>query len=356
MVSNILILNEDLIKIILQATPVGLCVTDRNGVFVTVNKAYADLYGYSSEEMIGKSFLMVVREQDREHLQKLHDEFIAGKQELDAEWTVQGKGGRIIQIRATARLFQNRAGHSFKVTMVQDITQRKMLERRKNIAESILFKEIAQSLESLKSRVHTTDWSPFKKSEVKIDYEKEFKEILDILEVKLTYLKDFSEIMSGNFITRKIEFDLESVFRKLELQFRQLAQTNDVDLVFTQKDSTVKTSVAYRLTSDPFILRNILENLIKNAIEASPPGARVESIARKTLNSFLIEVINEGEIPEAAKSRFFQPYNTTKSFGTGLGVYSAKLMSEVLGGNLKMNSISGKTVLSLHLPINILLA
>lgn len=355
MVSNTLILNEDLIKIILQATPVGICVTDEQGFFVTVNNAYAQIYGYSPEEMIGRSFLMVVRDQDQEKLQRLHDDFIAGKQELDAEWTVRGKAGKIIDIRASARLFRNSGGQRFKVTMVQDISQKKMLERRKNIAERILFKEIAASLEVLKKNIDSADWSLFQNIDCKIDYEKEYKEVLANLDNKLTYLKDFSEIMSGNFITRKIKFQLDDIFTRLELHFRQLAQTNRVNLVFSQKSISGKEDVSYVIQSDPFIVRNILENLIKNAIEASPPASQVHVIARKTLNSFLIEVINPGEVPAAAKSRFFQPYNTTKSFGTGLGVYSSRLMSEVLGGSLKLSTNQEITTLSLNLPINVVL-
>lgn len=351
--NNLIALDEGLIQILLQATPVGLCITDENGTFVAVNKAYADIYGYEPEEMLHRSFLMVVQERDREVLQRLHDEFIRGKEELDAFWTVVGKGGRLIEIQAQARRFVNSAGKVFKVTMVQDITQKRMLERRKNIAERMLFKEIALRLRSLREKVDSFDWASIRQRGSKIDYETEMKDVFETFEARLSGLKTLSEIIGGQFVPQKETVRLRDLWGRLQLTFQHLAANRQVGMRLVQECLVNRSVEDFTLRTDPALLKNILENLLKNALEASPPGTEVVLSARRTLNSFVIEITNDGEIPESVLPKFFQPYNTTKSTGSGLGAFSARMMVEALGGVIKAVSGNGVTTISIGFPVNV---
>jgi len=346
-------LDEKIIQLILEAAPVGLCVTDETGTFVAVNKAYTEIYGYEPEEMIGKSFLLVVKENDQDRLKKLHDNFIKGLDELDAFWTVLRKDGKQINIKASARRFKNKEGKFFKLTMVQDITQLKLLERRKQITDKILFKEIVQSLQGLKQTIANFDWSIILQKSP-IDYPKEIQDVFASFETRLNNLKDITEIMTGQFVPRLSEFFLSDLFEKSLFKFYPMVQKNRLRLDFLQKDETLGETCNFKLRSDFDLLRATLENLVKNAVEASPPDAVVRVHAKKIKNRFLIEVGNMGEIPDEIKNKFFQPYNTTKSYGTGLGAYSAKIMVEVLGGTINMTSQDGQTTLLISFPIDIL--
>src|SRR5439155_87015 len=84
---------------------------------------------------------------------------------------------------------------------------------------------------------------------------------------------------------------------------------------------------------------SMFANLVKNAIEASPPGSVVGISLKRENGSIVAEVHNPGEVPEAMRGRFFQKYATTgKSAGLGLGTYSARLMARVQEGELSLET------------------
>lgn len=122
----------DNVERVIQAAPIGICVTDAQGRFERVNPAYCEFYGYREEELIGQPFTTVVPEANRPILQDLHDRFIAGEddEELAQEWEVQGKDGRPRNILARAARIIEADGAVKKVTFVVDITERKAMERR----------------------------------------------------------------------------------------------------------------------------------------------------------------------------------------------------------------------------------
>ncbi|KPQ00978.1 MAG: chemotaxis signal relay system bifunctional protein-glutamate methylesterase / methyltransferase Che [Bacteroidetes bacterium HLUCCA01] len=126
---------ERLLHSIFDTTSAGICITDEMGRYVDVNAKYCDIYGYSRDELIGQSFTTVVPPEYHDTLQELHDRFIAGEKELDAEWVVERKGGRRIDVFATARLLEYEDGSRFKITSVHDITESKKYEHIANVTQ-----------------------------------------------------------------------------------------------------------------------------------------------------------------------------------------------------------------------------
>ncbi|MDR9438112.1 MAG: sensor domain-containing diguanylate cyclase [Halomonas sp.] len=117
---------------VIQAAPIGICVTDAEGRFEMVNPAYCEFYGYREEELLGQPFTLVVPEANRPLLDELHARFIAGDSDLETtqEWEVQGRDGEPMNILAKAARILDGQGHVKKVTFVLDITDRKRLEER----------------------------------------------------------------------------------------------------------------------------------------------------------------------------------------------------------------------------------
>jgi PAS domain S-box-containing protein len=106
----------------------AICVTDAHGHYVEVNKAYCELYGYMREELIGKSFTMVLPENMRELGQQIHDAFIAGAPEMPAEWKVMRRDGTLLDVYVVPTLMIRKDGTRCKVTAVTDITEYKKLK------------------------------------------------------------------------------------------------------------------------------------------------------------------------------------------------------------------------------------
>lgn len=116
---------EKLLHSVFDSSTTGICITDKDGTFVDVNKEYCRIYGYNKEELVGKSFTSVVTPENRNLMQTIHDEFIQIGKEMPAEWTVQRKDGSLINIYASASLFEYPDGSRYKVTSVRDITENK---------------------------------------------------------------------------------------------------------------------------------------------------------------------------------------------------------------------------------------
>lgn len=114
-----------LIDSVFDATSTGICVTDEKGCFIKVNQGYCLIYGYTAEELIGQHFTLMVLPEQKAAASAMHDDFIAGAEEIPGEWQVQRKDGQIIDIFASARLLINPDGSRYKVTTVRDISESK---------------------------------------------------------------------------------------------------------------------------------------------------------------------------------------------------------------------------------------
>jgi signal transduction histidine kinase len=99
---------------------------------------------------------------------------------------------------------------------------------------------------------------------------------------------------------------------------------------------------------DPYLLRQVLLNLVTNAIQAGGEGGKVEIILGGGPEEAVIEVADDGPgIPAENLERIFEPFFTTKPVetGTGLGLSVSRSIVEELGGRLEVESAPGKGAL-----------
>jgi signal transduction histidine kinase len=99
-------------------------------------------------------------------------------------------------------------------------------------------------------------------------------------------------------------------------------------------------------------VRRAVVNLVRNAVEASPPGAEVLLAAAERDPDAVIEVQDRGPgLGADARARLFRPFFTTKDHGTGLGLALAKKVADAHGGALAVEDRDGGgTVARLALP------
>ena len=111
-----------------------------------------------------------------------------------------------------------------------------------------------------------------------------------------------------------------------------------------------------RLECDPEQLKQVLFNLVMNAMQATPPGGTVMLAAREDANQVTIDVQDQGcGISSDCLDRIFDPFFTTKEGGTGLGLSTAHQIVSQHGGTLAVarNSPGGVTMrVSLPQPPN----
>jgi two-component system sensor histidine kinase HydH len=127
---------------------------------------------------------------------------------------------------------------------------------------------------------------------------------------------EMKTINVGEFISQTIEFARRH--RKLKLC--------DVRM------KKVGTSI---LSVNPFLFEQMLINLMLNAADATEQQGIIELNVENREDQIAIEVHDNGPgISEENKERIFQPFHTTKTDGTGLGLTTVQLCAELHNGSI----------------------
>jgi two-component system, NtrC family, sensor histidine kinase HydH len=104
---------------------------------------------------------------------------------------------------------------------------------------------------------------------------------------------------------------------------------------------------------DPERIQQTMINLLRNALEASPPGSMVEVRAASSHGSLVITVRDFGPgIPAGQEEKIFTPFHTTRLRGTGLGLAVSRRIIELHGGKISaQNHPAGGAVFTVSLPL-----
>lgn len=170
---------------------------------------------------------------------------------------------------------------------------------------------------------------------------------------------DVTRLDAGAMALEKTGFDLTALVRGVTRSFEETASSRRLTL----KVDTDAVAHA-NLIGDPGRIRQILVNLVANAVKFTDAGSvvvRAETGPKRQGRIALrISVTDTGPgIPVAAQQRLFQPFSrlepagATSKPGTGLGLAISKQLVEVMGGTLHVNSVPrrGSTfTFALHLP------
>jgi signal transduction histidine kinase len=97
-----------------------------------------------------------------------------------------------------------------------------------------------------------------------------------------------------------------------------------------------------RAWADRTLLARAMTNLLENAIQAMPAGGRVRVSARSEADAVVLEIADTGVGMDAESlSRAFEPFFSTKTAGSGLGLANAKRNIELSGGSIAIASTPG---------------
>ncbi|OGI02703.1 MAG: hypothetical protein A2Y25_11170 [Candidatus Melainabacteria bacterium GWF2_37_15] len=150
------------------------------------------------------------------------------------------------------------------------------------------------------------------------------------LEQILTELLDFSKPV----VLEKTEGNLECTVSEVINLIKPGYDEKNIELTF--KNSLNK---GISLNFDKTKINQVLFNLLKNALEASKPGDKVEVSLEKKHNSIFIKISDQGSgIPAENREKIFKPYFTTKKQGTGIGLAEAKKIVEAHQGSLYIDT------------------
>lgn len=157
--------------------------------------------------------------------------------------------------------------------------------------------------------------------------------LLDMINMSAELYK----IEKNQFVLTEANVPLVDIIRKISTHaLKSFAHKNvRIELI---KSSTKDTAAEAIAKGDATLCYCILQNLLKNACEASPNDSLVKIII-KTTPALTVSIENQGVVPVNIRERFFEKFTTANKIGgTGLGTYSAKLMTEAQGGTIDMTT------------------
>jgi two-component system NtrC family sensor kinase len=144
-----------------------------------------------------------------------------------------------------------------------------------------------------------------------------------------------------------IDFDIQVLIAELlelmrrELHFKRIRVNREAD------------AATATVCSDPEDLRQVLQNLISNAVAASPEGGTIEIRTERTENRLCVTVVDNGPgVPERDLAKIFEPLYTTKPDGLGLGLTISRTILDRLGGTLTVKNEPGQgAAFTVELPL-----
>ncbi|MCC7303327.1 MAG: PAS domain S-box protein [Bacteroidia bacterium] len=405
--------DKELLDALFENATEGIIVTDRDGKIVLANpKAIvmfgdSDLTGKTVEEMIPLKHRKAHLGHREGYVKDPHSRVMGKGMDLMAV----DKNGKEFPVEISLSHFKTSDGE-YIMSFIIDISDRKRSERDlvvaleqlrttsdalaqlnrkleskvherteelahaiRNLAESK--REVLKALErekqlnELKSRFVTMASHEFRTplgtilSSVSLiaryekveDSEKRSKHVLRIKSA----VQNLTEILNDFLSLDKLEegavratlsnFDLKSFLEEVIDEIRIIAKKGQtIRAEFHQTDCVIR--------SDRQILKNVMNNLVSNAIKYSPEDTEVLIKTSPDHGKCVyISVTDKGiGIPEEDQpyvfDRFFRAGNSTNIQGTGLGLNIVKKYTEVLGGDVSFNSRAGEgTTFTLNIPI-----
>ncbi|WP_353572283.1 PAS domain S-box protein [Candidatus Albibeggiatoa sp. nov. BB20] len=120
--------NETLLSAIFTQIGVGVSVTDEQGIYIQLNPAYCQLFGYQQHELIGQPFTHILPPEHRRHAMRLYHVFSNGKFRQYTEWKIKHRNGHYIDIELRIRSLGEIDGRPLQLSLITDITERKQAE------------------------------------------------------------------------------------------------------------------------------------------------------------------------------------------------------------------------------------
>ena len=229
----------------------------------------------------------------------------------------------------------------FTAVTIQDIRH----EKRLAMLEQVFFHDILNTTSGLLGTLQL-----IKNHKDKIDEED--------LKKRATYLtKKLIEEIQSQRILHAAENNTLIVSPKT---FKSLDFLTKIVELYVNNDIAKKKSIKIdsnindiEITTDRTILRRIISNMVKNAIEATPEGGKITIGCELVNRKVQFWVHNPGFIPQDIQMQIFQRSFSTKSPHRGLGTYSMKLLSTFLGGsvNFSTSEEDGTTFRAIY-PLN----
>jgi two-component system, sensor histidine kinase and response regulator len=367
----------------------GMRLSDADGRILLVNDAYCELVELTREELLGKPISVLYREEEHDRVLNTYCRNFSArtiKAYFESEHSLWNN--RSAWFSVSNALIEGAGQPPILLSIFRDITERKIAEAELARRASDLFiakskaEEQARMLEIQAVELRQAKEEALQASRFKSEFvanmsheirtpmngvigmtgmlldthlsseQREYAEIIrtsgDALLSIINDILDFSKIEAGKMSLECVDFDLRTTVEEAVDLLAPKAHEKGIEL-----SCAVYQDVPVAVNGDPGRLRQVLVNLVNNAVKFTEAG---EVSVRVTLDDdaaeyvlLRFEVADTGiGISAEARARLFQPFSqadgsTTRKYGgTGLGLRISKQLVELMDGVIDVTSEEGK--------------
>jgi PAS domain S-box-containing protein len=341
---------NDLLGMLLESMTDGIVVTDRDHTIKLYNKAADRLIPFALDDILEKVIWDCVS--DRVLADFFVEKLRAQEKVSDREFTLDGP--RIISVSILPLVREGSAQGN--VVHVEDVTEKRSKEARLRRAESLA------SLTTLAAGVAHEIKNPLGSMGIHLQLiQKKMagKDCIDAKDIAQHLGVMAEEVDRLNRIVVDFLFAVKPMDTRLEEGDVNRVIQELIDFVKPELDQagvTIETDLSPALPLlriDARYIKQALLNLVKNAMAAMPGGGtlRVRSVRMGDEVHIVISDTGTG-IPEEIMDKIFEPYFTTKPFGTGLGLTIVFKIAKEHFGDIAVSSRMGEgTTVTLALPV-----
>lgn len=351
---------------VIDVSPSMIFVKDYDGRFVLVNPMVTKIYNTPLENLIGKTDADFTATQTQiESFLEADRRVITSGEPLFIEESITDSVGEIRWLQTTKVPIISEDGNSKYVLGVStDITERRRseealrqaLEKEKELGElksrfvSMASHEFRTPLATILAFVETLSAYRHRLSDDQIEQR------LDKIKVQVDHLKNIMDdvLMLARMQARRVEFnpvklDLDALCRSVLDEFQNRVDVKQ-PLNYTCDDSIREANM------DRKLMRQIISNLVSNAIKYSPEDKAVTITLEYAESEIILKVGDEGiGIPEMDLVHLFEPFhrgsNVEAISGTGLGLVITKEAVELHGGTISVESqVNRGTTFTVRVP------
>lgn len=344
--------NNTKFKALLTSMKNPIIAVDNKHRLILLNPAAEELFQMKMEDALGKHILEVIRNNVLDEQLK---DILQNNVENQIEVATEEPSEKILKIYSNPiKLEEDPSRIIGIVALIEDVTEIRRLEKMRSDFVANVSHELKTPLTSISGFVETLKSGGIDDEDTKL----RFLDIIDIETERLTRLINdiltLSEIENTQLKAMNQEILTSEALLEVEEIMRPIANGKDIELV---------TGIEYHLPilqGNPDWFKQMLINLLDNAIKYTPNEGKVYLHAFEKYNNIIITVKDTGiGIPKKDLPRLFERFyrvdkaRSRKVGGTGLGLAIVKHIVLSLKGKIKVNSELDKgTEFTVIIPID----
>ena len=346
--------NETKFRNLARLAPVGIFQTDKEGDCIFVSERWQKIAGITQDQALGQGWLNAIHPAD--------------KPAVLAEWKKSRQERRFFKLEfrfltpdgietwvvgESQALYDSHKHITGYLGAIQDVTEsRNAREQALSVA-----KTKTEFLANMSHEIRTPINGVIGMTGLLLDtnlsdQQREFTSVIkrsgeDLLTL-INDILDFSKVDAGKLELEIVDFSLSSLVIDIEKTLSFITEQKGIRL-----STEIDKNLLPRFRGDPGRLRQVLTNLVSNAIKFTPSGSVKVRVMQTSIRDGKVQVRFEVEdtgvgIPNGALSKMFQAFSqadasTTRRFGgTGLGLSISKRLVDLMDGEIGVESEEGK--------------